>query len=296
MVEMSVCIPMFRSKYIAWLLFESIIRQKNINFPWELIIIEENNNESFGQKEILKYREKLENIGCVDLKYYSINQWIPLGLKTLQLIQYCNINSKIVTFAATDFYLPPTSFSSQYDSLISEKYDIYRSAKTIFYNIENEKISLYDTSKKEYHGDSSERGIQLKIAKQISGLKKLGRGIDKQIYLELLRITNNNLKVYENKSDSWKYGFSTHGLNNLSGSIRSKRISENLISKNYYPVNYKLEDYIPKEIVKRLKDSKQYIHFHSNELNRMIKELDKTQRINKLKKKGIIKNEENTTV
>jgi len=273
MIEFSVCIPMFRSKYIAWLLFESMIRQEDINFEWELILEEEENEESFGLDEILKYKPQLEKIGCVDIKYYSLKKWIPLGLKTLHLINYCNEDSKIITFAATDFYLPPTSFSNQYNVLIDQDYDCYRSSKTIFYNIEDEKISLYDTSKNEYRGDTSERGISLKIAREITGLKKFGRGVDKHLYFELLRITNNNLKVYENISDSWKYGFSTHGLNNLSGAKRGKRISENVIEKNYYPIDYKLEDYIPKEIINKLKDSKKYINTHVKDLDDIIKKL-----------------------
>lgn len=289
MIEMSVCIPMFRCKYIAWLLFESMIRQKNINFEWELILEEEQNDEAFGLNEILKYKNNLKKAGCVDIKYYPLEEWIPLGLKTLHLIKYCNQNSKIITYAASDFYLPNTSFSNQYNALIDEKYDCYRSSKTIFYNIENEKISLYDTSKNEYRGDTSERGILLKIAREITGLKKLGRSIDKHLYLELLRITNNNLRVYENETDSWKYGFSTHGLNNLSGPNRAKRITENLIEKNYYPVNYNIEDCIPKEIIEKLKDSKQYLDHHSKELNGLIKEMDKNERRKKKRRK--IKNE-----
>lgn len=292
MIEMSVCIPMFRCKYIAWLLFESLIRQKNINFEWELILEEEKNNESFGIDEILKYKKQLESIGCVNISYYPLKEWIPLGLKTLHLIKYCNPESKIITFAATDFYLPNTSFINQYNALIKEEFDCYRSSKTIFYNIENEKISLYDTSKNEYRGDTSERGILLKIARNIIGLKKYGRSIDKHLYLELLRITNNNLRIYENNTDSWKYGFSTHGLNNLSGSNRAKRITENFIIKNYYPINYNLEDYIPKEIINKLKDSKKYIEQHLKEVNGLIKEFDNNE-----KRKGEkIKNEKSSVI
>ena len=297
MIEMSVCIPMFRSKYISWLLFESMIRQKNINFEWELIIEEEINDESFGLDEILKYNKKLKKIGCVNIKYYPLKNWIPLGLKTLNLIHHCDEHSKIITYAATDFYLPYNSFSNQYDALIDEKYDCYRSSKTIFYNIENEKLSLYDTSKNEYRGDTSERGILLKIARNIRGLDRICRSIDKNLYLELLRITNNNLKIFENDSDNWKYGFSTHGLNNLSGPNRSKRISENFIQKNYYQTDHKIEDYISLEIVNKLKDSKQYIEKHIKESPSLIKEFDQKLKIKKQKKKRRKnKNVENSSI
>jgi hypothetical protein len=56
-----------------------------------------------------------------------------------------------------------------------------------------------------------------------------------------------------------------------------------------YPVNYNIEDCIPKEIIEKLKDSKQYLDKHSKELNGLIKEMDKNERRKKKRRK--IKNE-----
>jgi hypothetical protein len=260
MIELSFCLPMFRSKYIAWLFFESLIRQQKINFEWELILMEEQNDETFGYDEIEKYISSLKQIGCSNIIYEPLSNHIPLGTKTQELIKKCNVNSKVVTFSATDFYNPPLSVYNQFNALKDGKYDCYRSTKTIFYNISTDKVALYDTSNKPYMGDTSERGLMLELARKIRGLRKRLWGIDFNLYKELLQITQNNIRVFEDKTDSWKYGVATHGLNNISGKKREKMFERE--ENGMIFIDHKLEDYIPLEVINRLKDSKQYISIH----------------------------------
>lgn len=260
MTELSLCIPLFRSKYIAWLLFESLIRQQKINFEWELIVAEENFDEEFGYTNIENYIPRLKEIGCVNIIHKSLDRFIPLGTKTQYLISLCNEKSKVVTFAAADFYIPNLSIYSQFNALKDGNYDCYRSTKTIFYNIADEAISLYDTSKSRYKGDTSERGIITSIAKKIVKLKGIRRGLDIAVYRELLRLTNNNLRVYLDVSDNWKYGVCTHGLNNISGEKREIRIRD--CKGGFIKIDHNLEDYIPQEIIEKLKKSKEYISLH----------------------------------
>ncbi len=72
MIELSVCAPFFRAKYIGWLALESLCRQKDINFEWELIISEEMFDEAMGKDVIMKYKSRLEDLGCVRLKYIYV--------------------------------------------------------------------------------------------------------------------------------------------------------------------------------------------------------------------------------
>ena len=59
-IEFSVRMPMFRSKYIAWLALESLCRQKGVNFEWELITAEEQvGKEVFGKKRYCYRMQKL---------------------------------------------------------------------------------------------------------------------------------------------------------------------------------------------------------------------------------------------
>jgi len=50
MIELTVGIPMFRSRHIGWLALESLCRQKDIDFKWELLIMEE--EESLGEEKV----------------------------------------------------------------------------------------------------------------------------------------------------------------------------------------------------------------------------------------------------
>ena len=51
MIELTVGLPMFRSEKIAHLAFESLCNQKNIDFEWELLIMEES-EERFGPDRV----------------------------------------------------------------------------------------------------------------------------------------------------------------------------------------------------------------------------------------------------
>ena len=52
MIEASVTLPLFRSQYIAWLQLESLCRQQDVDFEWELLIAEEQGDETIGIKRI----------------------------------------------------------------------------------------------------------------------------------------------------------------------------------------------------------------------------------------------------
>jgi hypothetical protein len=72
---------MFRSKYIGWLPLESLCRQEDVDFEWELIIAEEENDESFGFENIKNYTDRLKASGCIKIEYLGLKKWIPLSRK-----------------------------------------------------------------------------------------------------------------------------------------------------------------------------------------------------------------------
>ena len=55
MIEMSVRMPLFRARYIAWLALESLCRQKRVTFKWELVIAEE--QDCSVETDLLQSRE-----------------------------------------------------------------------------------------------------------------------------------------------------------------------------------------------------------------------------------------------
>ena len=109
-------------------------------------------------------------------------------------------------------------------------------------------------------GSGNNEDSAVELARKIRGLRKRLWGIDFNLYKELLQITQNNIRVFEDKTDSWKYGVATHGLNNISGKKREKMFERE--ENGMIFIDHKLEDYIPLEVINRLKDSKQYISIH----------------------------------
>ena len=81
MIKLSVALPVFNSKRIAWLAMEGLCRQENINFEWELVIAEEQGPEKFGSKAFLSYEGRLREVGCVRVRYIKLIKWIPLKQK-----------------------------------------------------------------------------------------------------------------------------------------------------------------------------------------------------------------------
>jgi hypothetical protein len=82
--ELTVALPIFRGKDSVWLAFEGLIRQKNVTFPWELVIAEEDptiNSGCFGIDNIIPYFKRLRDTGCVSIKYIPLDCWIPLSKK-----------------------------------------------------------------------------------------------------------------------------------------------------------------------------------------------------------------------
>ena len=59
-----------------------------------------------------------------------------------------------------------------------------------------------------------------------------------------------------NKSEHWKMGFETEGLNTLS---RGRRKLIRKVEPPFEQANIKIEDLVPREIIKPLKDTKNFL-------------------------------------
>jgi len=66
MIELSVALPVWNSKRIAWLPMESLCRQLKPSCGWELIIFEEVHGEQLGEDFFRAYEERLKEAGYWD--------------------------------------------------------------------------------------------------------------------------------------------------------------------------------------------------------------------------------------
>lgn len=264
MIELSVALPLFRTKYIGWLALESLCRQEGIDFGWELIIDEEE-EESIGKQEIEKYGDRLDVVGCRKITYVGRKTRIPLGLKMTQLVQRCDKGSRAIAFSAGDYYCPPKRLATQYSAFVENpNIHWFRSAKTIFYDIETKNSVLYDTSKKATQSDTSGKFIPLHLARRIPPTNA-ARGIDGYFWKTVCGLCGGvkKVNVFNDKTDNWKYGFNTHGLNNLSGAER-KIWFLGAVKNPYVLANpIDLKTTIPKDILMKIEDAQKYIQFHA---------------------------------
>ena len=71
-IKFTVALPVYNSKKIAWISLESLIRQENIDFDWELIVYEEIHSESVCPQILEDYKK---GVGSTTLsKKYNIGK------------------------------------------------------------------------------------------------------------------------------------------------------------------------------------------------------------------------------
>jgi len=263
MIELSVVIPMFRSKFIGWLPFESLIRQTDISFEWELVIAEENREEyyPFGERKILEYENKLKELGCMKIKYIELKKWITLAEKIYLLKENCNKETKIFVWNSADYFSAPKRLITHYKTFKEHAPHLILPKKAIYYDISNECVALHDPweTKHRRKDDVIGKAWDYNIIKSLPEIKRRA-GVDGFLFRECKNITGKrNFKIFYDESDNWKYALSTQGLNNISFQ-RSYRIKKLQRPFCRCPIN--IEETIPQDILEKLKNCKNFIKKH----------------------------------
>jgi len=261
MIDLTVALPMYKSKEIAWLALESLCRQKDIDFEWELLIAEEAEEECYGLEKIKEYVPRLKQIGCVRLEYISLKDWLPLSLKWNTLADASSKTSQSFLLQAADCYAQPYRLKETHDIFKKDKnIDWVQSKKGFFYNIEGQESAIFDHQYSIYHSPGQTHPCSLNMATKTSLIKKLPRkkvkrSVDSFIFEALTLQKGTPLEVAWNSSDNWKYGFDTDGLNNIS-------IDRGIMIKIHtppfvaLPAGERLEKYIPSDIISKLDTAK----------------------------------------
>lgn len=264
MIEMTVALPMYRSKDIAWLALESLCRQKDVDFEWELIVIEEM-QECFSEKKLITYSERLKNAGCQRIFYKQIHRWIPLYIKWKKIAEEVSPTSKAFLLKAADCYSQPYRLRETYDLMVKRGYDWVASQQGAFYDIKSELLVIYD----------GRQGIVSKFGKKgktVGGLNMaikphfikempyavISRRVDTAIIKAAREICKDNKSIFRtvyNESDNWKYGVDTNGLNNIS----SKRLEAMKSNPQVFKkTDMTIEDILPEDVVIKLKSCKKF--------------------------------------
>lgn len=238
MIELSVALPLFNSKKIAWLALESLCRQEGINFRWELVVIEEQEN-SFGAANIHEYSERLKNVGCDIITYISLRDWMPLGKKWRLLAENCNSNSQAFVLQAADCYSEPKRLKTTYEKIVKEDYGWMQNTKGLFFNIRTKKHILYNAVQ--------QCGLNMATKPQLIrniNIDEVSKHVDGSLFRSI-----RPKKVANIISEDYKNGVDTHGLNNIS--IGRETYFDNTVFP-FEETDLNIKNFLPEDITTKL--------------------------------------------
>lgn len=245
MIQLTVALPIWNSKRIAWAAMEGLCNQKDIDFEWELLIMEEQENE-FGLAEVAKYADKLKAVGCVSLKYFALDYRISLPQKWKDLGEKAAETSIVFLLQAADCYAEPLRLRKSLDAA-KDGYEWIQNRRGYYYSINYRSVIEFDQST---FGVGCKTGLNMAIAThKVRNLpvSYIPNGVDNWLY----RVTAPK-KVLWIEGETLG-GVDIDGLNNIS--VNRKLLFNNpkppmrKTAKNIYNI-------IPKEIADRLTNLK----------------------------------------
>ena len=248
-VKLTIGLPIYRCQHIFWLVLEGLSRQKNINFDWEIVAIEEK-EDNIGKKLFPLYADQLKKIGCVNIHYSIIEKWIPLSYKWHYLANVSAISSLCFLLQGADDFPQPFRLKETYDIFEKINPDWVKTPIGLFYDISSGNVAL-----QKKNGCGRDMAIKMKLMKQLP-LTIRKSSVDHWIFYTLQNINKKTLNVYTNNTNNWKHGFCTAGLNNISED-RSKYICQLIHPFTKYNKIKFLRD-IPKKIIIKITNCMKY--------------------------------------
>lgn len=253
----TVALPIFNSKKIAWIAFESLARQVGVNFSWELVIAEELGPEQIGDALSEEYLEALKSVGCSRIVFLGLREWMPLFQKWMLIYQHSSIDtSKVFMLQAADCFSQIHRLRETMDIFEAENSDWVQTKKGYFYNVQTDSLALYDHSTLLFHKSRNMRShpccLNMAVKHKLMSLLKevyCKRGVDGRIFAQIKQ-KKGSMKVSLNNSDSYLTGLDTDGYNNLSLGRKSKIVD---IQVPFVPPEHNLSQILPEDIIKRLK-------------------------------------------
>lgn len=251
---MSVALPMYNSKDVSFLAFESLCNQKNVTHEWELIIYEEQHDNMTDWSNISKYIDRLKAVNCTRIVYYTQEDKVNLIDKWIKIASLTHESSVSFLLQAADCYSYSYRIANTYEAINVCDYDWYDNYKGLFYSFLTDKVILYSQRSKTNLSMALKTDLMRKVK-----TCNLVKGIDGYIYNSVMQ---NKKGIFTHYYDDILHidGIDTHGLNNIS--IKRQSYFENT-KPPFEKTTIKLNDtLLPKlikleinEITKRLRDT-----------------------------------------
>ncbi len=210
-IKQTVGLPCFNAKKIGFLAMEGLVAQKDIDWNWELLVIEEQNENMLGEQFFDSYREKLLSVNCVRIEYIKLSEWMPLGQKWKVLGAAASPNSVSFLLHAIDCLSFNTRLSMS-QKLVKNGADWVDFTRGYFYSFVSNSMILYDTAENPLM-------TNLNMAIQSSLMRKLPDTnrkscVDSYLYKY---ISSTNRKCRSRRIDTlFDSGFDSDGYNLIS--------------------------------------------------------------------------------
>lgn len=215
---LTVALPVYNGKKIAWIALESLCEQIDINFNWELIIYEEIHQNSVFPKLLDNYIDRLKLVGCSRILFITNNEKVTLIEKWIEIGKNVSESSKCFMLHAADCYSPKKRLKVSCEKIVDEDYDWYDQTKGYFYSFISDRVVLYD-----YKGLTNlNMSLKTEYIKSLP-FSNLKSGIDGYIYnhsIVLCKKSNRNFRRYFD-DEVYVDSIDTHGHNNISHSRES---------------------------------------------------------------------------
>lgn len=247
MPELTVALPLYNAKKIAWLALESLCRQQVSGFEWELIVCEESAPRPFTHSRITPFFQRLKDAGCVSVQYATIDLWIPLAQKWRMIGAMTSPDSIAFVLQAGDCYSQPNRLATTF-RLISEGADWVQSPKGVFSDIKRKKDILYNADLTTYP-TALNMAFRTEYACKLEA-SSVRKGVDRWLLNQCTRIKGSDLKVGVDDSDDWRNGVDTHGYNNLS---RRRGKFFDFVTTPFEKTNLTLRDCVPEDVYEKLR-------------------------------------------
>lgn len=260
---LSVVLPAFRARHIGWLALESLCRQEDINFSWELIVREEIHDNAMGLGEVKVFSNRLEKVGCCNFKYMGIGRWETLGSKVYALVNSCSKSVKAISFIAADSYAPPRRLTTQYKALQENPgMHWFCTRNAYYYNINNGNLALWRSPKSNRpRPDAVGRFLPVHVAKKIKYVVRRS-SIDRYVWDCVANSVGgeNKIKVVYDNTDNWKFTLNTTGLNNITHN-RAQLVDT--YTPPWERTSLSLEQIVPQEVADMLVNCRRYVSSHN---------------------------------
>ena len=212
-IVLTVALPLYRSRKIAWLALESLGAQVHPGCAWELIICEESNADEMGQDGVFAYRDRLRVAGCESIAYFPQSSKLSLPNKWRKMAQEARGEGFVLH--AGDCYSQPHRLVETL-ALLRVGAEWIDSPHGYFYDIPSATLGVFDVvGRRHRHVLGLDMCVRTELIADMPESEQ-ERGIDSLLLANAVAHKGSLLRTRRLESDTWRAGLNTTGENHIS--------------------------------------------------------------------------------